>query len=56
MIVRNWMQHNPTLVDGELRLTQSLAIVEYLDEVHPTPALLPVSPAARASLVCMSRQ
>ncbi len=38
----------PTLVDGALRLTQSLAIVEYLEEVHPTPALLPASPAARA--------
>ncbi|MCL4746048.1 MAG: maleylacetoacetate isomerase [Burkholderiaceae bacterium] len=38
----------PTLVEGELRLTQSLAIIEYLDELHPTPALLPATPAARA--------
>nr|WP_184802380.1 maleylacetoacetate isomerase [Nitrospirillum iridis] len=29
-------------------LTQSLAIVEYLEEVHPTPALLPTDPIARA--------
>ncbi|MEC4593233.1 MULTISPECIES: maleylacetoacetate isomerase [Nitrospirillum] len=29
-------------------LTQSLAIAEYLDEVHPTPALLPADPIARA--------
>ena len=38
----------PTLVDGELRLTQSLAIIEYLEEVHPKPALLPRSAPARA--------
>jgi maleylacetoacetate isomerase len=39
----------PTLVadDGSV-LTQSLAIIEYLDETHPTPPLLPVAPAARA--------
>ncbi|HYH39844.1 MAG TPA: maleylacetoacetate isomerase [Azospirillum sp.] len=33
--------------DGAL-LTQSLAIVEYLEEVHPHPALLPGDPADRA--------
>ncbi len=31
----------PTLVDGEQTFTQSLAIVEYLDETHPEPPLLP---------------
>lgn len=34
-------------VDG-LLLTQSLAIIEYLDEIHPTPALLPADPVTRA--------
>ncbi|HLW25996.1 MAG TPA: maleylacetoacetate isomerase [Steroidobacteraceae bacterium] len=29
-------------------LTQSLAILEYLEEMHPEPALLPRAPAARA--------
>jgi maleylacetoacetate isomerase len=29
-------------------LTQSLAIMEYLDEAYPTPALLPATPADRA--------
>ena len=39
----------PALVtaDGSV-LTQSLAIVEYLDETHPAPPLLPAGPAARA--------
>ena len=35
------------LDDGEV-LTQSLAIIEYLDEAHPEPPLLPVAPPARA--------
>jgi maleylacetoacetate isomerase len=35
------------LDDGTL-LTQSLAILEYLEETHPTPALLPAGAAARA--------
>jgi maleylacetoacetate isomerase len=37
----------PVLVDGEHRMTQSLAIIEYLDELHPEPALLPQEPLAR---------
>ncbi len=39
----------PTLVleDGTV-LTQSLAIIEWLDETHPTPALLPADPLERA--------
>jgi len=31
----------PTLIDGEARLFQSLAILEYLDEKYPEPPLLP---------------
>jgi len=31
----------PTLQDGNRILTQSLAIIEYLDEKYPTPPLLP---------------
>ena len=38
----------PLLVDGEHRVAQSLAIIEYLDETHPTPPLLPATPAERA--------
>ena len=39
----------PALVDGDGPvLFQSLAILEYLDETHPRPPLLPSSPRARA--------
>jgi len=38
----------PVLEDGTVTLTQSLAIVEYLDETHPQPPLLPRAPGARA--------
>ena len=38
----------PSLVDGADVLTQSLAIIEYLDETHPQPPLLPADAASRA--------
>ncbi len=39
----------PALVDGDGPvLFQSLAIIEYLDETHPQPPLLPKEPRARA--------
>jgi maleylacetoacetate isomerase len=39
----------PTLVDDDNEvITQSMAIVEYLDEIHPEPSLLPGTPAERA--------
>ena len=38
----------PTLEEGGRRLTQSLAILEYLEETHPHPPLLPGDPFGRA--------
>ncbi len=38
----------PVLDDDGHVLTQSLAIIEYLDEVHPEPPLLPQQPLDRA--------
>lgn len=51
---RNPMQQVPVLeVDGEppLRLTQSLAILTWLDATHPDPPLWPADPVARAHAV-----
>jgi maleylacetoacetate isomerase len=45
----NPMMALPALVDGEgPALFESLAIIEYLDETHPAPPLLPKQPKARA--------
>jgi maleylacetoacetate isomerase/maleylpyruvate isomerase len=38
----------PLLRDGDAVVTQSLAIIEYLDETHPEPPLLPRDAAGRA--------
>jgi maleylpyruvate isomerase len=41
----------PTLQDdGGIILTQSLAIIEWLDEIHPTPPLLPKEALRRAQV------
>ncbi|MEA2941700.1 MAG: maleylpyruvate isomerase [Bradyrhizobium sp.] len=40
----------PTLDDGGTILTQSLAIIEWLDETHPEPPLLPQDPLRRAKV------
>ena len=38
----------PTLIDGGAALTQSVAILEYLEETHPEPPILPGDSAGRA--------
>jgi maleylacetoacetate isomerase len=44
----------PTLVDGERALSQSLAIIEYLEETQPQPPLLPADAAGRARVRSLS--
>ena len=44
----NPMRELPVLLVGDDPLGQSMAILEYLEETHPTPALLPTSPLDRA--------
>lgn len=39
----------PVLVDGEVAISESVAILEYLEEQHPTPPLLPTGVADRAT-------
>jgi maleylacetoacetate isomerase/maleylpyruvate isomerase len=38
----------PLYEEGDVRIHQSLAIIEYLDETYPEPALLPSNPVDRA--------
>jgi maleylpyruvate isomerase len=46
----------PVLVlDDGRTLTQSLAIIEYLDEVHPQPPLLPTAPLERARVRALAQ-
>jgi maleylacetoacetate isomerase len=46
----------PALVlDNGAVLTQSVAIIEYLDEIHPDPPLLPQAPLARARVRALTQ-
>ncbi len=44
----------PALTHEGTTLTQSLAIIEYLEEIQPQPSLLPASPADRALVRAMA--
>jgi len=46
----------PALVDNGAVVHQSLAIIEYLEEIHPTPALLPATPLDRAYVRALALQ
>ena len=41
--------------DDGARLTQSLAIIDYLDARYPTPRLIPVEPVARARVQALAQ-
>ena len=45
----------PSLEDGDIRLSQSMAIIEYLDEKHPAPALLPADALGRARVRALAQ-
>ena len=45
----------PALVDHGHVLTQSLAIIEYLEETHPQPPLLPKDPLGRARVRALAQ-
>ncbi len=45
----------PALQTGDATLTQSLAIIEYLEETHPQPPLLPASAADRARVRALAQ-
>ena len=46
----------PYLIDDAAGLNQSLAIIEYLDEVYPEPPLLPADPLGRARVRAVALQ
>lgn len=41
----------PAIVEGDWHLGQSLAILDYLDAMHPTPRLIPQEPLLRARVL-----
>jgi len=43
------------LEDGDEKLSQSMAIIEYLDELYPEPALLPHDPVGRARVRALAQ-
>lgn len=45
----------PLLEDEDACLVQSLAIIEYLDETHPSPKLLPEGPQDRARIRALAQ-
>ena len=45
----------PVLQDGDRLLTQSIAIIEYLDETHPEPSLLPGDAFMRARIRALAQ-
>ncbi|CAN5248838.1 maleylacetoacetate isomerase [soil metagenome] len=45
----------PALRDGDAVLSQSLAIIEYLEETHPTPPLLPPTALGRAQVRALAQ-
>ncbi|QBQ56052.1 maleylacetoacetate isomerase [Nitrosococcus wardiae] len=45
----------PALVEGETVMTQSLAIIEYLDELYPQPPVLPADLKGRAYVRSLSQ-
>ncbi len=50
----NPQQLVPALVDGELTLIQSPAVIEWLEERHPAPPLLPANAEDRARVRAMA--
>ncbi|WMD19884.1 maleylacetoacetate isomerase [Achromobacter seleniivolatilans] len=44
----------PLLIDEDVQLSQSLAIIDYLDATHPEPRLIPADTLARARVLELS--
>ena len=53
-LARNPQGFVPVLDDGRTLVTQSLAIIEYLDARYPEPRLLPADPVVRARVQALA--
>jgi len=53
-VARNPSANVPLLDDGEITLGQSLAIIDYLDALHPEPRLIPADVTLRARVLELS--
>lgn len=52
-VAMNPMAQVPTLIHGDVTLTQSMAILQYLEAVGPEPRLLPSDPAQQALVLSL---
>ena len=50
-LARNPSGGVPLLQDDDFSLSQSLAIIDYLDQTHPQPRLIPLEPRLRARVL-----
>jgi maleylacetoacetate isomerase len=53
-VAKNPQGFVPMLEAGALRLTQSIAIIEWLDSHKPAPRLIPADPAERARVMALA--
>jgi glutathione S-transferase len=51
----NPMGKMPTLIDGDFALPESEIIVQYLEDAHPRPSILPADPKTRARARLITR-
>ncbi|CAG9312754.1 unnamed protein product [Blepharisma stoltei] len=49
-IEKNPLKQVPYLHGEDIGISQSLAIIQYLEDIHPTPSVLPTSPILRAKM------
>jgi maleylacetoacetate isomerase len=53
-VAKNPQGFVPMLEVGDLRLTQSLAIIEWLDATYPEPRFIPSDPTKRAKIMALA--
>jgi maleylacetoacetate isomerase len=53
-VAKNPQGFVPTLEINGVKLTQSLAIIDYLDAIYPEPSLMPGDPTARSHMLAMA--